>query len=126
MTQEVNIEQLSAFANPLPPGEKMSYEEFLDWLDEDTYAEWVSGVVVFMSPISIEHQNVALFLLTLVSFFVEAHQSGVVCYKPFQMKTGTDLPGRSPDIMFVANDNLSRLKNTHLEGRPKGVGFGVN
>ncbi|HIE30517.1 TPA: Uma2 family endonuclease [Candidatus Poribacteria bacterium] len=116
MIQESQIEQLSTFANPLPPGKKMSYEEFLDWLDEDTYAEWVNGVVVFMSPISIEHQNVTGFLLSLIRIFVETHQLGVVFYEPFQMKTGPDLPGRSPDIIFVDNDNFSRLKNAHLEG----------
>jgi hypothetical protein len=28
----------------IPAG--MSYEEFLDWLDEDTLAEWVDGQVI--------------------------------------------------------------------------------
>ena len=28
---------------------RMSYEEFLDWLDEDTLAEWVEGEVIMTS-----------------------------------------------------------------------------
>ncbi|HDN80831.1 MAG TPA: Uma2 family endonuclease, partial [Chloroflexi bacterium] len=28
----------------------MTYEEFLDWADEDTLAEWVDGEVVMYSP----------------------------------------------------------------------------
>lgn len=36
--------------------------------------------------------------------------------EPYQMKTGPDLPGRSPDILFVASENLSRLKKTFLDG----------
>ncbi|MDQ3665490.1 MAG: Uma2 family endonuclease [Acidobacteriota bacterium] len=32
------------------------------------------------------------------------------------MKTGADLPGREPDILFIANDHLERLKDTHLAG----------
>jgi Uma2 family endonuclease len=32
------------------------------------------------------------------------------------MKTGSDLPGRQPDVFFLANANLHRLRPTHLEG----------
>ena len=43
----------------VPP--KMAYEEFLDWADEDTHAEWVDGEVVFMSPVSDAHQEISGF-----------------------------------------------------------------
>jgi Uma2 family endonuclease len=69
-----------------------------------------------MSPVSNEHQAVGLFLLNVISCFVEAHNLGVVRYDPFQMKTGPNLPGRAPDILFVATPNLSRLKSTYLDG----------
>jgi Uma2 family endonuclease len=95
---------------------EMTYEEFLEWLDEDTHAEWVNGKVVLMSPVSLEHQQIGGFLLALIRYFVDVSQSGVVAYEPFQMKTGSDLPSRSPDILFVANENLSRLKPTYLDG----------
>jgi len=32
------------------------------------------------------------------------------------MKTGPDLPGREPDIIFVRKENLKMLKKTHLDG----------
>jgi len=38
--------QSSSAAILLP---RMSYEEFLDWCDEDTLAEWVDGQVVITS-----------------------------------------------------------------------------
>ncbi len=116
MAQEVRTERLIGSATPLPPGKTLAYEEFLDWLEDDTHAEWVDGKVMLMSPISVKHQNVGRFLLALVSHFTELHQMGLVSYEPFQMKTGPDLPGRSPDILFVANENLSRLKETYLDG----------
>jgi Uma2 family endonuclease len=100
----------------LPPAEKMTYEEFLDWLDEDRHAEWVNGEVVFMSPIGDLHQEIGRFLIMLLSHFVEASRLGIIRYVPFQMKTAPDLPGRAPDILFVADANLSRLKKTYLEG----------
>lgn len=115
MVQEIRSQPTATPIPPLPAA-KMTYEEFLAWLDEDTWAEWVNGEVVRMSPISGEHNDLGRFLLGLISHFVEAHQLGVIRYEPFQMKTGPDLPGRSPDIFFVAKENLSRLKPTHLEG----------
>jgi hypothetical protein len=32
------------------------------------------------------------------------------------MKTGPHLPGRAPDVFFVATDNLHRVKRSNLEG----------
>jgi Uma2 family endonuclease len=32
------------------------------------------------------------------------------------MKTGPELPGREPDIIFVSSENIDRLKGIHLEG----------
>jgi Uma2 family endonuclease len=115
MVQQIQSEPTATPAPPLPPA-KMTYEEFLAWLDEDTWAEWVNGEVVLMSPIADEHQDLGGFLLALIRFFVEAYQLGVVRYEPSQMKTATNLPGRSPDIFFVAKENLSRLKRTYMEG----------
>jgi Uma2 family endonuclease len=94
----------------------MTYEEFLRWADEDTYAEWVNGEVVFLSPVSKPHQLIAQFLATLIQLLVERRQMGTVLTAPFQMKTGPDLPGREPDLIFISKDHQGRLKLNHLEG----------
>lgn len=99
----------------LPRG-KVSYEQFLEWLDEDTWAEWVDGEVILMSPISGEHQDVGRFLIAVLQIYITRYGLGVLRYEPFQMKTGADLPGRSPDILFVSKPNLHRLKPTYLDG----------
>lgn len=96
------------------PIKKMSVEEFLQWLNEDTHAEWVNGEVLLMSPISFEHQEVARFLLKVLSEFVDVKGTGVICYEPFQMRLANS--SRSPDILFVSNANLQRLKETYLDG----------
>jgi len=100
---------------PLPKG-KISYQQFLEWLDEDTWAEWVDGEVELMSPISTQHQTVGTFLIAILQFYIKQHGLGVLHYEPFQMKTGADLPGRSPDILFVRRENQHRLKDTFLDG----------
>ncbi len=114
MTPDASRESPTTAARTTPP--RMTYEEFLDWLDEDTWAEWVDGEVVFMSPVTYEHQDILGFLHALFRHFSESHQSGVVLTEPFQMKTGPDLPGRSPDLLFLATANLGRSERTYVNG----------
>ena len=47
---------------------------------------------------------------------MDYHQWGTVLTAPFQMKTGADLPGREPDLLFVARANESRIRANHLAG----------
>ncbi len=57
---------------PLPHDKvKVSYEQFLQQLDEDTLAEWVDGEVVFLSPAGLEHQQIADFLTAILNAFVQ-------------------------------------------------------
>jgi len=51
--------------SPLLRPDKMTYEEFLAWADEDTHAEWIDGEVIFLSPASNRHQDLAEFLISL-------------------------------------------------------------
>jgi Uma2 family endonuclease len=95
---------------------KMTYQEFLAWCDEDTWAEWVDGEVIMLSPASYRHQDLADFLAMVMRIFAEARGLGVVCSAPFQMKTGPELPGREPDLLFVAREHMQQLKETYLEG----------
>jgi len=102
-------------ARPLPEG-KISYEQFLEWLDEDTWAEWVDGEVVLMSPISDEHQAVLNYLTTLLLFHTLETRAGRVLTEPFQMKSGPNLPGRSPDILFVSAERQHLIQRHFLNG----------
>lgn len=95
---------------------KMTYEEFLDWCDEDTLAEWVAGEVVMYSPASMRHQVVVDFLITVLTIYVEQRGWGLVLSGPFQMKTGPDLPGREPDVLFIVREHLEKLGHAYLDG----------
>ncbi|HAF70311.1 MAG: hypothetical protein XD60_1498 [Acetothermia bacterium 64_32] len=98
------------------PTRKLTYEEFLEWCDEDTWAEWVNGEVIVLTPASMRHQLIKKFLTSVLDAYVQQHDLGVVLDAPFQMKTGPELPGREPDILFVAKENLGRLKENYLDG----------
>ncbi len=92
---------------------RMSYEEFLDWADEDTLAEWVNGEVIMTSPASQQHQKISDFLSFILHTFTEERALGTVLSAPFQMKLEN---GREPDIIFVATEHLGRLKKNYLDG----------
>jgi Uma2 family endonuclease len=98
------------------PGDKMTYEEFLDRVDDDTRAEWVNGDVLITSPASLLHQRLAAFLATALRLYVEEKGLGEVITPPFQMKLPGALPGREPDVLFVASESLGRLRGTYLDG----------
>lgn len=98
------------------PKSPMTYEQFLDWADEDTLAEWVDGEVELMSPASAQHQRLAKFLLRVMEQFVEENDAGEMFMAPFQMKLDNVRRGREPDLLFIAQENLPRLQRNYLDG----------
>jgi Uma2 family endonuclease len=92
----------------------MTYEQFLDWADEDSGAEWVAGEVIVPSPASARHGAIKVFLTRILATFVEMHRLGRVFDAGFQMKLAHS--GREPDVMFIATAHLDRLKSTYLDG----------
>jgi len=109
-------ETIAAPSLSLSPGESISYEDFLAWADEDVRAEWVDGRVMLEGPASIPHQQLSSFLFYLMQAFAEKHDLGVVLPAPTQMKTGPELPGREPDLLFLSRERENRLRKTHLDG----------
>ena len=107
---------MSAERRTNTPANRMTYEEFMDWADEDTLAEWVDGTVVMTSPASLRHQEVVTFLQHVLGRYVALHQLGKVILAPFVQHLPTVPSGREPDVIFVATDHLDRLLATSLEG----------
>jgi Uma2 family endonuclease len=99
-----------------PPSGKITYDEFLAWADEDVRAEWVDGEVVLMSPASLHHQRVSHFLARSLGAYVEERGLGEIVPPPFQMKLRDDLPGREPDLAFVASASRDRLHTSYIDG----------
>ena len=51
--ERLRLELLAALSTDPQQSERMTFEEFLAWADEDTHAEWVDGRVVMPSPASL-------------------------------------------------------------------------
>jgi len=98
------------------PPHKLTAEEFLDWVDEDTLAEWKEGEVIMAAPASKKHQEISGFLLVIMRIFAQAHGAGSAISAPFMVKLSRSF--REPDILFVAREHEDRLKPTYLDGPP--------
>ena len=92
---------------PLPL--QMSYEQFLEWADEDTLAEWQHGEVIMASPASDRHQDLVRFLVSVVGIYVETHGLGIIRPAPFHMKL--EPAGREPDLLL--RRERRRISRTH-------------
>jgi Uma2 family endonuclease len=99
-----------------PPPAPVSWDDFLAWLDEDTFAEWVDGEIVEMSPASDEHQFILGFLYRLLMHLVDEGLPGAVYLAPFPMRLTSHRTGREPDLLFVRAQSLSRAKRTYIDG----------
>jgi Uma2 family endonuclease len=99
------------------PSGVMTYDEFLDWCDDDTLAEWVGGEIEMSSPASLGHQELFAFLLIVLDSWVQTYDLGVIVPAPFQMHLPPPINrGREPDLLFVAQAHLARLRSTYREG----------
>ena len=94
----------------------MTYEEFLDWADEETRAEWVDGEVIVFMPPKVRHADVVVFLVNLVSYVVRRRGLGRVLAAAFEMKLDMIPSSRDPDVAFVANNHLDLIRGGRLDG----------
>ena len=97
-----------------PPKIKMTYAAFLEWHPESEAAEWVDGEAFIMAPPSTGHQDLTLFLGSVLRFYVESKGLGRVFIAPVQMKLGRS--GREPDVLFISNENKARVEGLYLNG----------
>ncbi len=96
------------------PSHTMSYDEFLEWADEDTLTEWVDGEVIIADASSDKNQVIREFLHNVLRIFINVNKQGILRGSGFQMKL--ERSGREPDLVFVATEHLDRLKSSYLDG----------
>jgi Uma2 family endonuclease len=108
------IEPTQETSKVSPP--KMSFEEFLKFGDEDTWAEWIDGEVIFMYSASSKHQDIVLFLAQVLGLYVRTHNLGDILLAPFAMKLEKERRGREPDLLFVCNERKHLIEPTFLNG----------
>ena len=109
------ITEKTGATSPIVPPTKISFADFLIKYDGQ-FAEWIDGEVILTMSASDRHQNLESFLSAILRCYVEENDLGVIRTAPLAMKLSKQNRGREPDLFFVSNKNLSRLKKNYLDG----------
>lgn len=113
---ETTLEQIETTQNQvLFAKPQVSFEEYLA-MDERNI-EWVDGEIIkTMSAASYFHEEEFRWLMTVTGLFVSKNNLGKIIGSRFAMRLEMLRRGREPDLLFVANENLEKIKPTFLDG----------
>src|SRR5262245_1370534 len=96
--------------------------EFDEWVDEDTKAELLDGVMILHSPATPRHDDLAGFLRALMRMYAAAKRLGKVM-GPDSVIHLASCRKFAPDLFFVAQRRLRRrLPKKEFDGAPNLVG----
>ena len=93
----------------------VSAEDYLA-LYAETFHEWVEGVVVKMSPVTLHHALLTQYLLQWLNAYFALNPIGRVVGEPFVMRMDAIGRFREPDLQIILNDNPGQLTDTAMIG----------
>jgi Uma2 family endonuclease len=99
----------------LTPEGVFTYDDFCARVGNDQKADLIDGVIYMASPEGIPSNELFLRLITVIRFFVRRRKLGTVFGSRMACRLD-DKNAPEPDILFVANKNLARLKHGGVEG----------
>ena len=80
------------------------------------FYEWVRGAVIKMSPASLKHDALTLYLRYLLDIYFEFNAIGQAVSAPFVMRLEATHSFREPDVQVILNDNPGQLTDTAMIG----------
>ncbi len=92
-------------------------DDYFNLCDEDLKVELINGDLVVHSPASFKHERIFRFILTLLCGYVSNYKLGEVLGSRFSVKL-LENDVYEPDIVFISNEKLNRVKETYLDGAP--------
>ncbi len=96
--------------------QRLTWEEYLRFGEENTLAEWIDGRVIVLFSGSTKHQEIVGFLQTVIGLFSETHHLGQAFIAPYAMKLNPQRRGREPDVLFVSREREHLIERTFLNG----------
>ncbi len=100
------------------PGVRMTAQEYLDWaVGQERDAELVEGRIILMPPGNIDHETLDEWLGRLFGNLVEQREIGRVL-RNMAVRMTSVATFRVPDLLFITNQNVGRIKKTFIDGPP--------
>lgn len=88
-------------------------ETYLEHYAEQRY-EWKDGVLIPMSPVSLDHDLIVEYLRMLLRAYLSALKLGMVTGGPYVMRLANSF--REPDLMVVLKTNPTPITHDSLMG----------
>jgi Uma2 family endonuclease len=103
-----------------PPAQRVTFDEYLDWLTEETMADLIDGVIYMQSPPADVHERIFAFLIGILNAFVVHRKLGIVRGSRTTLKF-SEANGTQPDIVFISNASRDRVYPYFMDGAPEVV-----
>lgn len=81
-----------------------------------THHEWVEGVVIKMTPVTLRHDALSSYLRMLLAAYFELNAIGTVLGEPFVMRLAALNRIREPDLQVILDENPGQLTDTAMIG----------
>jgi Uma2 family endonuclease len=82
----------------------------------ETFHEWVEGVVIKMTPVTLRHDALTTYLRLLLTAYFDLNPIGRVLGQPFVMRLDAVGRFREPDLQIILHDNPGELTDTVMIG----------
>lgn len=93
----------------------LTFENFCDIIREDQKADLIEGVIYLASPENTDANDLFVWLIYLISGFVEQRDLGQVFGSRVALRLN-DKNGPEPDVLVVRPENLGRVERGHIDG----------
>jgi Uma2 family endonuclease len=108
---------------PTPPArtpstKRATFEEYLDWLTEESKGDLIDGVLYMQSPPSDAHERIFVFLINVLNAYVVRKKLGVVRGSRTAIKFA-EYNGTQPDVVFISNTRRHLVHPYFVDGAPE-------
>jgi Uma2 family endonuclease len=95
----------------------LTFVEFLDLYGPKDLVELVDGVVVERPMLQLDHEKLALWLVTALHWFVKSADLGIVLHSRIAVEID-QFRGRLPDLLFVRKGHMEIVQQKAVFGAP--------
>lgn len=100
-----------------PPQGEWTYQDYLRLPDDGYHYQVIKGVLLMTAAPATRHQDVVRNLLVALHLFVKERRQGKVYNSPVDVRL-SEQTVVEPDIIFIARERLSIIKESSIEGAP--------
>ncbi|MDZ7261265.1 MAG: Uma2 family endonuclease [candidate division KSB1 bacterium] len=100
-----------------PTNGRVTFEEFCQIINEHQKADLIEGVIVLQSPASLMHEELAIFLESILATFVYHQRLGRVFGSRAAVKF-TPYNAPEPDLCYVSSARVHILREQYIAGAP--------